>query len=390
MIRNEAKISPALHLVHSCFVRADRGLLPWPNPLERFPEGLPDIFYEIDELAKRLPEYLYDGSIRMRLLQLPLVSFERLEGPLLNLAFLYYSFFTSAYGWADCIKNLDAPHARMIPHTLAVPLSRMAEKLGVPPILAYFMYAMHNFAVIDSKKPIQFDNLRLIQHFTIPPYDRDENGFILPHVEIEAKAAPGLLAIPRAQYGTRDGDKEKYIYSSWAMESSLRDMTRVLKKIPFVCNPDIYYRHIRPWIFYFKDISFEGVGHFPLLKGETGAESPSILSFDRALRICHKPTGLTDHLRELRSYRPSKQARWLRAIERGPSLRKFARKYRNDRHIRGAFNAVHEALIDFRTMHYKTALTYIKEKGRGDVATGGTHYEIFLTQLIRETRENML
>lgn len=386
----EEKKIPALRLMRSYTVRKDRGLLPWPNPLKRFPPGLPDVFYEIDAIAERLPEYLYDGSIRMRLLQLPLVSLEKLDGSLLDLAFRHYSFFTSAYAWAECVKNLDASHARMIPYMLAVPFAAMGKKLGVPSILAYFMYAMHNFEIVDSTRPIQFDNLRLLQHFTIPPYDRDENGFILPHVEIEAKAAPGLLAIPRAQHGARESDKEKYIYSFWAMESSLRAMARVLKEIPLVCSPEVYYRHIRPWIFYFKEIYYEGVGYFPILKGETGAESPSILSFDRAFCIHHEPTGLTDHLRELVSYRPSKQAQWLRAIERGPSLKKFAQKYRNDHHIRGAFNAAHEALIDVRVAHYETALKYIKQKGRGDIATGGTHYEAFLTQLIRETRENMI
>ena len=388
MMSGSTRISALEHVRFG--VRRDRGLLPWPNPLKQFPSGLPDVLYEIDALADRLPKYLYDGSIRMRLLRLPLVSLEKLEGSLLDLAFRHYSFFTSAYAWADCVKNLDAVHAAVIPYTLAIPFAAMAKKIGVPPILAYFMYAMHNFSVIDPAKPIQFDNLHLLQHFTIPPYDRDEDGFILPHVEIEAKAAPGLRAIPDAQHGARVGDKEEFIYALWQMESSLRAMARVLAAIPLVCSPEVYYRHIRPWIFYFRDIHYEGVGHFPVLKGETGAESSSILSFDHALSIHHEPTGLTDHLHELKSYRPSKQARWLRAIERGPSLRKFARKYRNDSHICGAFNAVHEALIDFRETHYKNALTYIKAKGRGDVATGGTHYEMFLTQLVRETRENMI
>lgn len=380
---------PASEFVEKGLIRKDRGLLPYPDPLKTFPPEYA-AFKIYDETAAELPQLLYNGAIRARLKNLPLLPVEKLEGPAAVLAFRHLCFMTSAYAWADCVKDLDAPHAGAIPQSLAVPLNTMAQKLGMMPILAYAMYATNNFEILNPRLPIRFDNLRLLQHFTIPPWDRDEKGFILPHVEIEAEAGPGLCALPQAQWASLKEDKALFVASMNIMRDSLQEMVQTLKNIPNVCSPEVYFIHVRPWIFYFQKITYEGVGYFERLKGETGAESPAIISFDTAMGIAHEKTELIDHLKELKQYRTPTEAGWLAAIEGGPSIKEFAGKHKTDPSIKTAFNEVHESIIAFRRQHFDTAVKYIKEKGRGAVATGGTHYELFLGKLIDETRANMI
>lgn len=381
---------PAMRFVKSCEVSDGRGLLPLNDPPKEFPPQFLDEFKEYDEMSRLLPHYLYDRSLRKRLKKLPPIPYESLEGNFAKLALFRFLTFISAYAWAGCADNINARHARVIPENLAVPAAYLAAKFGVPPISTYDFYAKFNFELIDSAKPVQFKNLTLLQHFAIPPYDEDESGFILPHVEIEAEAGVGECAIPYAQEAACNNRRDAFINYMWLMEYSLSKMAETLKIIPSFCRKEVFNQHIRPWIFYFKNIEYKGVGFFPILKGESGAQSAAIESFIKALGIKHKHTSLVQHLKQLKKYRPSKEQFWLSAIERGPSIKKFVKKNKSDMAIKEVWEAVHEALINFRTEHYRLAIMYIKDQGRGKIATGGTHYEKFLPQLIKETKENMI
>ncbi|MEK7636099.1 MAG: hypothetical protein AAB362_00180 [Patescibacteria group bacterium] len=377
-------------------VSKERGFLPKKDPQKLFcyPREHGELYRRYDEVTQNIPTMLYAGTLRAHLEKLPPLPIEDI-GFLENardakLAFRYLSFLVSAYAWADCVRDIDAPHAKTIPANLAVPFSALAKKLCVQPILAYWSYALSNFAVIDKEKPIEFSNLRLLQHFTVPPYDHDESGFILPHVEIEAEAGLGLCAIVTAKNAVFHRDISMFVSALSEISASLRTMSETFRTIPSVCSPDHYYLHVRPWIFYFKDITYEGVGHFDILKGETGAESAAIMSFDRALGVSHTETELTKHLEQLKMYRTPEQRAWLRAIEESSSIREFAILHKDDARVKDAFNDAHSALGEFRREHINAAIVYIKHKGRGDIATGGTHYERFLGKLIEETKASML
>ncbi len=397
MVSEKFALSRLLWMVNEeTVISKKRGFLPKKDLHKRFcyPRENGELYRRYDEAAQNLPAMLYAGTLRAHLETLPSLPIESVgffDGASdAKLAFRHLSFFVSAYAWADCVTDIDAPHAKTIPANLAVPFVALAEKLCVQPILAYWSYALSNFAVLDNKKPIEFSNLRLLQHFTVPPYDRDESGFILPHVEIEAEAGLGLCAIVTAKNAVFHGDDDGFVSALSEISASLRTMSETFRTIPSVCSPDHYYLHVRPWIFYFKDITYEGVGHFDLLKGETGAESAAIMSFDRALGVLHTETELTKHLEQLEFYRTPEQRAWLRAIEESPSIREFAVLRKDDARVKDAFNDAHIALGEFRREHINAAVQYIKCKGRGDIATGGTHYERFLGKLIEETEANML
>lgn len=92
----------------------------------------------------------------------------------------------------------------------------------------------------------------------------------------------------------------------------------------------------------------------------------------------------------MKHYQSNDQQRWLKAVRDGYPIKKFALKNKNDSEIKEAFNAANNALYEYRMEHLKTAIKFIKEKGRSDIATGGTHYEEFLGTLIEETKTNMI
>lgn len=378
---------PAMRFLDMGVVLEGRGLLP-EDPLTEFPED--SEFRILDELQVEIPQLLYSEGLREWLEKLPLLPVGKLTGREAALAFLRVAFATSAYVWQDAFKKVDAPQIKIIPKNLAVMIYTLAETLGIPPILLYWIYAMSNWKRLDKSGPIENDNMQLIQHFTIAEYASHESGFILPHVEIEAEAGSGLCAIPRAQLASLENDKTAYIYNMLIKHASFEKIIETLDMIPKVCSPELYYLHVRPGIFFFEDTTYEGIGHFKALKGETGAQSSVIPSFVAALGIKHKHNVLIEHLKKLKKYRPPNQKRWLRAIDRGPSIREFALQNKDDNQIREAYNTVLEDLIKFRKVHEGHAIIYIKEQRRPAVATGGTHYEAFLRELIKETEAHLI
>jgi len=181
------------------------------------------------------------------------------------------------------------------------------------------------------------------------------------------------------------------------MRNSMTKMVEASQFIAEVCDPDLYYKHVRPWIFSLKNIRYEGVrrcgifpGWFWRLRGETGAQSPAIPSFDAFLGIQHKISGLTIHIRAMRRYRPPEQNQWLDAIRRGPSLREFVKEHTDNDRLKNAFNDVHDALYEFRRMHKRLAETYILAKDRGTTGTGGTHLIKFLSWLMQSTLDHKI
>lgn len=381
--------SPLWEFIDNNIITSQYGALPQFAPEVNSETSL--YFGEYLEFVRELPNILYSGAIRLLIHQLPLLPLEDLwesdeESALLM--FRDLSFIVSAYAWNRCIDDIDQPHETHIPAHIAQPLWILAKKLGIPPILSYFFYAMSNFEIVDPALPISFENTRLIRHFTISPHDTHESGFILPHDEIEAEAGPGLVMIPAAHDAVLLDYPEMYISALAHIRDALITMAGTLRSIPSVCSPDVYYIHVRPWIFYFQNITYEGVGFFEKIKGETGAQSVAPLSFDAALGVGHTHTQLTDHLDELKKYRPLVYQQWLSAIRQGPSLKEYAEKNKGNPAIKNVFNEANSALVEFRKDHLRLAVQYIKEKGRGDIATGATHYERFLGQLIKDTENN--
>ncbi len=357
-----------------------RGFLPETDPLNAFPSS--SELALLDEIGRDLPSLLYDRGFRQfaRTLELPpwptdSVSAEDL--PALRLYYVRVGFLASAY-----VNQVGQPPATILPANIAIPLVRACQLLQRPPILSYDGYALYNWKRFRKDGPIALGNIDTIQNFV---HLYDEHWFILVHVEIEAIAARILDAIARAEDALANGDSDLVNRCLFQIAAAVQAQVDVLRRIPEHMDPALYYRTFRPYIRFFENVSYEGVEPRPAVmnfRGETGAQSsvmPTLVAF---MKIPHKASMLTTHLADMRNYMPREHRMLIERVEAMPPVRPLAGK--------AAFNAVLEAIAEFRSIHYRWAQEYINRWTADPRGTGGTPYMQWLNQLIQETRSFMI
>jgi indoleamine 2,3-dioxygenase len=330
----------------------------------------------LDELGRDLPSLLHDHGFRRfaKQLNIPFWPEQANSADDLQEMRLYYvrlGFLASAY-----VNQVGQERALVLPRNIAVPLDRVTKQLGRPPILSYDGYALFNWKRFDPAGPIALGNIDTIQNFV---HLYDEHWFILVHVEIEAIAAGVLEAIDRARAAMAVGDATKLNESLKSIGECVWKQVAVLRRIPEKMDSAIYYRTFRPYITFFEHVLYEDVEPQPAsYRGETGAQSsimPVLVAF---MKIPHRPTGLTNHLMDMRKYMPKEHRSLIEQVEGMGSVRSLAEK--------DPFNNVLEAIATFREVHYGWAQEYINRRVTDPRGTGGTPYMHWLQQLIDETR----
>ncbi|HTW89894.1 MAG TPA: hypothetical protein VMD75_18000 [Candidatus Binataceae bacterium] len=358
-----------------------RGFLPEEDPLTAFPAD--SEFAMLDEIGRDLPSLLHDHGFReyARTLNIPLwpdapVRLRQL--PELRLYYIRTSFLASAY-----VNQVGEEPARVLPANLAAPLCRVCALLNRPPILSYDGYALYNWKRFRDDLPIALGNIDTIQNFV---HLYDEHWFILVHVEIEALDARILDAIASIEAGFATGDLSSLDGALSTIAGTVNEQVGVLRRIPEKMDPALYYRTFRPYIRFFENVYYEATadgtnggstGIRINFRGETGAQSsvmPALVAF---MKIPHKPSMLTNHLVDMRNYMPAEHRELLKDIEAMPSVRQYA--------DRQAFNAVLDAVAEFRSVYYGWAQEYINRWTDDPRGTGGTPYMEWLKQLIDET-----
>jgi indoleamine 2,3-dioxygenase len=338
----------------------------------------------LDEIGRDLPSLLHDRGFRQyaRTFKIPVWPQERTgHGDLAQLR-LYYvrvGFLASAY-----VNQVGEEPAKVLPANLAAPLCRACKLLRRPPILSYDGYALYNWKRFRKDEPIALGNIDTIQNFV---HLYDEHWFILVHVEIEAIAARIFDSIATVQAAMHSGEAAAINGALWAIAGAVNDQIRVLRRIPEKMDPALYYKTFRPYIRFFENVSYEGVepgggtDGAPVqmnFRGETGAQSsimPTLVAF---MKIPHKPSMLTNHLADMRNYMPAEHREVIESVAAMPRVREAADKH--------AFNAILEAMAEFRSVHYGWAQEYINRRTDDPRGTGGTPYMQWLQQLIDETR----
>ncbi len=351
-----------------------RGFLPAEDPATHFPPG--SELAVLDEIGRDLPSLLHSPGFRSfaTRLRIPPWPEDRVQADTLPLLRLYYvriGFLTSAY-----VNQVSQPPAARVPANLAVPLSRACALLDRPPVLSYDGYALYNWKRFDPDGPIALGNIDTIQNFV---HLYDERWFILVHVEIEAIAAAVLAGIARAARALAARDADGVNAALADIADAVRRQVAVLRRIPEKMDPSLYYRTFRPYIRFFENVVYEGVADAPMnFRGETGAQSTIVPALVAFMKITHRPSALTDHLADMRRFMPAPHRRLLHEIEAMPSVRGVADP--------AAYNAVLDALAEFREVHLGWARQYVDRWVDDPRGTGGTPFMRWLSQIIDETR----
>jgi indoleamine 2,3-dioxygenase len=368
---------------------SERGFLPSQDPLGR----LPKVFDAWESVALSLPKLLASDHVRRTIEELPpfplveITSSRERERAMTLLSYLGH-----AYVWQGVRP------AEVLPKRLAVPWRVIAESLGRPPVLSYSSYALHNFLRFDPDREIECGNIALIQNFL---GGIDEEWFILIHVDIERKAAPGVAVLHACLDTAEKEDAEALEHLLATVLMSIESMFGTLKRMPEWCDPYIYYHRVRPYIHGWKNhpdlprgVVYEGVeayrGQPQQFRGETGAQSAIIPSLDAMLGVAHKEDILRAYLIEMRSYMPPAHRLFVESLEARGSIRPFVQRCGCSR-LTQLYNDCVQGLEAFRTLHLEYAAAYIFRQAQTDpknphaVGTGGTPFMPYLKKHRDET-----
>lgn len=369
----------------------DRGFLIKPDPGVRLEAVLDFPFIgSITELAARLPELLETRTLRATLDTLPVYDLsafdlESLDCHVTERLMQIYSYFASAY-----IYGVPDSPANHIPAGVAVPLVQLAHQVQRPPILSYSNYVLNNWQRIDPAGEIMVDNLRQVQSFL---GTSDESWFVLIHVDIEARAAAVLQAIQMAVQGAANGDVQTVERGLTDVHENVSRMITTFHRMPEGCNSDVYYFTVRPYIFGFNDVVYEGVAEFggqpQTFRGQTGAQSSIVPALVAALGLKHEQNGLTEHLEIMKQYMPRPHRAFIAQME-SSGVREFVCANRAHTALTEAYNECLRRVIEFRGLHYRYATDYIAKKVSNPRGTGGTIFMDWLKQLVSETEQQLI
>lgn len=354
----------------------------------------------IREVAMALPDLIPTGRVRDLLIErLPLVELplDRMSDTEARMCMVHYSFMVQAFVWGEP----NAPQT--LPANLAVPMVALAEHLGQQPLLPYSGYVLDNWGLVDPSRPIDLDNIYMIQNFL---NGQDENWFVLIHVAIEAAAGKALAAFGPAIEASNAGDVATTRSILEGIGETWKTINSIFDRMPERCDPYIYFERVRPYIHGWKDnpalpdgIIYEGVEKYgtkaQAFRGQTGSQSSIVPAMDALMGVGHAADPLREFLDQLHIYRPPAHRRFIEDTRAASHLRAFV-EGAGDRGLTEAYNTIIQAIADFRTRHLEYAASYINKQQRAasgndtEVGTGGTPFMRYLKKHRDETAARLI
>lgn len=377
-------------------IDTELGFLPRIDPLATLPRA----FESWEWLAGMLPKLLVMGRVREEIRNLSPFPITALRNERqCRRALQLLSYLGQAYVWGEP----DA--ADSLPRVLAMPWHAVAAGMERPPILSYASYALDNWFRLDEQGPVRLGNIALIQNFL---GGRDEEWFILIHVDIEARAGEAIRALRPAQDAVVAADPKRLRQHLTSIRDALAGMYATLERMTEHCDPYIYYHRVRPYIHGWKNhpalphgVTYEGVrayrGKPQLFRGETGAQSTIVPVLDAFLGIAHEDDPLRVYLMEMREYMPAGHRRFLEVIEQGPSVRNYlTRPSMALQPLVELYDECVDWVERFRSLHLKYAASYIFKQSYASannphaVGTGGTPFMQYLKKHRDETSRHVM
>lgn len=342
----------------------------------------------LQALAEQVPSLIASRQMRRALVALPVYDMTPLrevdDFRIVERCFQIYAHFANAYVW--CENENPMNH---IPAGVAVPLVQLAKMVERPPIIPYAMTALSNYQRLDPAGDIVVDNLRCVQKLIDIP---DESWFHLTHIEIEAHAAGAIHHCLAATRAVINNDAPSVEAALAEIPPAMEKMISTFKRIPQGCSPNVYYHTLRPYLFGFDDIIYQGVSEFggvpQTFRGETGAQSTVIPAIQRFLGLRHQRGGLSEHLEIMKAYMPKPHRDLLNGINQS-LIRQFVITQQQST-LRDAYNACLERVVAFRSLHLHFANAYIATKVKDPRGTGGTEFMHWLKQLRDETEQQYI
>jgi indoleamine 2,3-dioxygenase len=223
-------------------ISPERGFLPQ-DPLVELPDVPP-----LNTLGRELPKLLSARTVRRfidehrsLLSSVP----ETWRDQEYRTAMRLLSFACHAYVW-----EVPEQPATAVPPHLGQPWYEVARRLGRPPVLSYASYALDNWRRLDPAKPIELDNIVLLQNFL---GGQDEEWFVVVHIQIERQAGRGLAGLLRALRGAAEDKGDEVLLGLQSLAAAQTAMRDTLLRMKERCDPYVYYTRVRPYIHGWKN-----------------------------------------------------------------------------------------------------------------------------------------
>lgn len=371
---------------------AETGFLMSPDPIEDLaavdqPLGTVAIDQLLD-MARTLPARIENRSIRADIKAMPVFDMspiaEVTDFRITERLFQIYSTLANSYVWCD-----QSDPSSVLPKSIALPLVQLARFVERPPIVPYASTGLMNFQRHDPNGPHELENLKCIQKMVDIP---DESWFHLVHVEIEARAGAAIFALIEASRLANLNDAAGVEVELAKVPPVFDKMIRSFRRITEHCNTDVYYHTLRPYLFGFDGVVYEGVAEFegkPMtFMGESGAQSSVIPAIKALVGLQHSQGGLSEDLISMQAYMPKPHRELLARID-ATAIRSLVERA-SDPNLRDIYNLCLERVVDFRSLHLKMAHAFIAQKVKDPRGTGGTDFMKWLTQLRDETAQQMI
>lgn len=371
------------------YVSKQWGFLPRERPLT----SLPSEFKKVDEILRRMPVNLPDGGKGLLAQgklgdtvhnELPLYDVTKVDSTrLLEALIRDYAFLASAYLLEPCdLKYQKTQEYGLgrdtLPENIAVPLAKLADKLGVKPFLEYTHYALTNWTMKDPNEGLIPENLQLIRKFE---GSTDEFWFVAIHIFMLKES--GKLV----EY-TYDILRAVEARDRKAFDKALANQLENSKKINLSMNrmwegsDPKKYNTFRTFIMGIKNqpmfpngVVYKGVSAEPKsFRGESGANDSIVPTLDNLFEVtANLPVNpLTDILKDFRTYRPKTHQEFVAFVEnkaRQLGVKKFAMEDPNSTVL---YLANLDQIAEFRERHWRFTKEYIIKHSKHPVATGGS------------------
>jgi indoleamine 2,3-dioxygenase len=371
----------------------DRGFLMNPDPIVYLSQvdGLDalvpsEAIEHIEQVSFNLPDLLEGRQIRQTLAKLPAYDLSVLRDVqdfrVVERFMQIYCYFASAYIYA----THEEPE-RCIPAGVAKPLYQLSQMVERPPIITYTSYVLGNW-VRPEGGDVVVDDLKLVQPFLGVA---DESWFILIHADIEARATQALSGLRRAVEAAAHDDVPELESALVEISAGLERMIQTFGRMPEGCNSDVYYFQVRPYIFGFTDVLYEGVeaygGKPQSFRGQTGAQSSIVPALVAGLGLEHEQNALIEHLTIMKDYMPKPHRAFVEQMH-DSGIRQCVLAHRSA--LADAYNHALRKVIEFRQQHFHYATVYIAQKVSNPMGTGGTVFMEWLSQLVRESEAQLV
>ena len=370
-----------------------------PRPHEALPQdpGNADRsawFELIDKAVSMLPEFVQDGAVGAAINKIPIPSwsFGDLSRQaqyclMLEISMLTHAFFREQLRYKTMAESHKDKGKKYLCPQLAIPLWQLHKLTGIDPTMAYWLYGLCNWRMIDPSGPMTPENVTPIRTFT---NSATEKWFLAIHHIVELIKGRAIRFRLRAHLLSQYGDDTPLGYLTTCLKTSARASMRanaVLGRMEERLDPLAYFEDVRMFYAFPQNVVFEGVeelgGVGQYLEGETGGGSPTHHLDDAVDGIPHREKGRA-YIKARRRQMPTEVRELLDEVDKKPQLRELILANQDNDDLIIAYNANVFAKFDWRLEHDGLAARSIAQYG--DTHGTGNPVLTLLRDMAEDTR----